>query len=202
MVSRGEAMRLTNKRRGQETPITLCIESVWPGRATLEDLDLNSSGLILGMIEQAMQDIINPVKANEWHPKDRVSAISFLFDDSYFIDWGGASVNLAELVREVLGMDIIWVRHRILQILKDTRSPHLELRAMFRNIEMNFFDEFGYFPKEHKGNLIMERVGQDEWTVQELLNYQALVCRSQLMFFKPKCFEAVIGEQIITLKRK
>lgn len=72
--------------------------------------------LILKMIEQTVRDFINlehssvPIEIQYYE-----SACQFLFDDEYYIDYGGTDKNLENLL-DILDINIKWFRERVVKI--------------------------------------------------------------------------------------
>ena len=76
--------------------------------------------LILKMIEQAVRDYIS--LGNSSAPIERYyyeTACEFLFDDDYYIDYGGVDRNLRDLL-DILDINVDWFRERVVK-LKDRR---------------------------------------------------------------------------------
>jgi hypothetical protein len=69
--------------------------------------------LILKMIEQAIRDYLSlrgssaPIEQVYYH-----TACEFLFNDDYYIDYGGVDRNLEDLL-DILDINITWFRERI-----------------------------------------------------------------------------------------
>lgn len=68
---------------------------------------------LLKVIEQAKRDIINYCTSRNFVEKeDYDSAVGFLFDDEYFIQWGDLELNLI-LIGHILDIDAGWQRKKI-----------------------------------------------------------------------------------------
>ena len=86
--------------------------------------------LILKIIEQAVRDYLS--LENNSAPIDRFyyeTACRFLFDDSYYIDYGGVDKNLQDLLN-ILDIDISWFRERVVKLkdhkIKENRRNYAE----------------------------------------------------------------------------
>jgi len=69
--------------------------------------------ILLKVLEQAIRDYIALVHST-LPPEIKIweNAVAFLFDDSYFIDWGDLQLNLEELML-MLDIDVGWTRKQI-----------------------------------------------------------------------------------------
>jgi hypothetical protein len=85
--------------------------------------------LILKLTEQAIRDFLSLEHSNA--PIEQVyfqTARFFLFHDEYTIDWGPEERTLEDLL-DVIGLDIDWIRMRVLQ-LKQRRVREFEMRRL------------------------------------------------------------------------
>jgi hypothetical protein len=68
--------------------------------------------LLLKVVEQAVRDYVSLYKFTDNKSKENwESAVDFLFDDSYCINWGDEVIGLIEILEE-LDLDIKWFRDR------------------------------------------------------------------------------------------
>jgi hypothetical protein len=68
--------------------------------------------LIIKVLDQAIKDYIlfqNPTNSSEQESLE--SAVAFLFDDDYLIDWGEWELSPAEAL-ELVDLDMDWVREQ------------------------------------------------------------------------------------------
>lgn len=71
--------------------------------------------LLLKIIEQAVRDFLCLDTAlSQTDQYDYETACQFLFDDNYYINFGGQDRSLSEIV-DILDIDLIWLRRKIVQ---------------------------------------------------------------------------------------
>ena len=68
--------------------------------------------LLYKIIEQAVRDYVNLYRfIDNKSIENWESAVSFLFEEEYYIDWGDYPINLKEILAE-LDIDLEWFRDR------------------------------------------------------------------------------------------
>ncbi len=73
--------------------------------------------LLLKVIEQAVRDYVSFADSIEPELIDICKeAKDFIFDDEYFIEWGGRELNL-QIIMDILDIDLAWFRKKTRQKL-------------------------------------------------------------------------------------
>ncbi len=68
--------------------------------------------LLLKMVEQAVRDFVSFADSDEPELKEICKeARDFLFEDEYFIEWGGRELNL-QIIMDILDIDLGWFRKK------------------------------------------------------------------------------------------
>jgi len=86
--------------------------------------------LLLKIVEQAVRDYLTLSQAYSTQDKfDYQTACNFLFDDHYYINFGGEDINL-EWILYILGLEIKWFRIRLVK-KKDERIRKINEEQIF-----------------------------------------------------------------------
>lgn len=78
--------------------------------------------LLIKMVEQAVRDFINlefskvPIEKTYYE-----TAVGFLFDDNYRIDYGGQELSFSDVL-DCLDMEVIWFRERVVKLKERKRK--------------------------------------------------------------------------------
>lgn len=68
--------------------------------------------LLLKMVEQAVRDFVSFADSDEPELIEICKeARDFLFEDEYFIEWGGRELNL-QIIMDILDIDLEWFRKK------------------------------------------------------------------------------------------
>jgi len=72
--------------------------------------------LIYKIVEQAIRDYLSLYNAKTLADKfDYQTAVSFLFDDNYTINWADEEKNLEDLL-DIINIDISWIRYKVVKL--------------------------------------------------------------------------------------
>lgn len=87
--------------------------------------------LILKIIEQSIRDYLSlgqsSIPIEQYYYE---TACGFLFDDDYYIDYGGIDRNLTDLL-DILDIDIQWLREKVVKKKNERIKDQRKRRSSF-----------------------------------------------------------------------